>query len=772
MVQNLCMNFIMLVKKSLFIAAVLLVFGVNAFSANLEFALDSQYVSDPGDPLTRELTITNAGNQATQVNLTLNLQLDSEFEAEAKSTQSEKAVEFVDVGMVVETMQKEISVPAGESTTVSLKLEQPLKVGFYLLSIKADSGQEHYLIQDHQMVLHESMPELPEDSRFGMNSSKTDYIDTLRRLGVGWIRFENFKWQFYNPSKEEFAFDGSVGPWHVDADAMLKQYTDAGFKFAGYNYQTPAWATSAPKDVDRKRWFAYPPKDVNDYAEGVFQMVARFGDKHVAASELKTGDKVSGKGELGMLEMWNEVNLTDPNWGFWNGNMDDYFKMFRPAAEASKKADPDVIVSHSSFAGVGLELVDQLRTYTYPDGKHPLDFTDIINVHFYTGKALPEVATLDPNSDRSGKPSEGFPTIESNLVDLNAWRNQYKPGAEIWLTETGYDVGGKIGSTLRMHCAKLPRCMMMAMANGVDKIFWYREKGSTPAQHAGAGILDNDEQLRPSWLTFATLIRELNGAGVGDSLQLPYPDKNVRVYLWKTDHGPVLTAWAIEGGATVNLDLGKVTRTDAFGHKTEVDMNGQWSVGDFPIYISGVQLQGELLKLKDEAVAIKIADQKKLEMSTSLNIYAFDFGTEEYRGLLRGYGLIRPFETVTKETGFSESRGYGFTERATMDGDASYMRRLPLERDFTRFSGGTEFTANMQPGTYIVEGRASALKKEDTVTLVITDASGKTSEYAVRNTDSVGKSIEGTLTVTRSPVRIKFSGGYTNCNWLAFIEEK
>ena len=46
----------------------------------------------------------------------------------------------------------------------------------------------------------------------------------LRRLGVGWVRFENMKWPFVSPEPHKYAFDGSVGPWHVNTDEILRSY--------------------------------------------------------------------------------------------------------------------------------------------------------------------------------------------------------------------------------------------------------------------------------------------------------------------------------------------------------------------------------------------------------------------------------------------------------------------------------------------------------------------------------------------------------------------
>ena len=757
------------IKPTLFLIGLSLL-SQAALQAELQLSISPDRSSDPNKPLVRELTISNDSNEPAELDIQFSIQPDPQFAVPSQVKSSSSPIEIPSTGSVVDQVNLTAQVGANESKTIELKSNEPLEVGFYLLGATiSDVGQnQYYLITVHQIVLHEALPEINADSRFGMNVSNLDYIDMNRRLGVGWIRFENLKWAFINPGKDQFAFDGSVGPWHVKMDETLSSYKEAGFQTVGYFLKTPWWASSAPSDVKRSRKLAYPPADYANYADAVFQTIARYGSVEHPESELKSKNKKSGLGTLNMLEFWNEANLNNPKWGFWVGTQPEYFEMFRPAAEAAKKADPDTMISHSSYAGLGLDLVDQLRTYTYEDGSHPLDYTDIINVHLYTGKQLPELAAQDPNAQRTGKSMKGTPRIESDLAALNIWRNQFKPGTEIWLTETGYDVGGPIGGTLRMQAAKLPRALMMSMANGVDKIFWYREKGSDPSMHGGAGLLANDELPQPSWLTFATLIRELHGADRNDCLQLPYPDENIRLYLWKTDQGPVLTAWAIQNGGTVDLPLGKVTQTDAFGYKSEVTLDSPWEVNDFPIYLSGIELSGRLLELKDQAVQLKTAEMRMIEASKDMNYALLDFGSQDSPGLLRGHGIIRPFETYTSEDTYEAGAQNGFSKPARQDGTVGHLARYPLFSDYTRFDANTEFTVELDPGTYEVEGRAKQVSKGELL-LQITDASGKTEGYQIGKPEGILPNIGGVFTVKQGPVRIHCNG-YMDLSWLSLVE--
>ena len=55
------------------------------------------------------------------------------------------------------------------------------------------------------------------------------------------------------------------------------------------------------------------------------------------------------------------------------------------------RADPNAVVTSAGYAGMSAEIVDRMRTYRYPDGKCPLDFVEVINVHFYSGQEPPEI---------------------------------------------------------------------------------------------------------------------------------------------------------------------------------------------------------------------------------------------------------------------------------------------------------------------------------------------------------------------------------------------
>jgi hypothetical protein len=263
-------------------------------------------------------------------------------------------------------------------------------------------------------------------------------------------------------------------------------------------------------------------------ADFVFQTVARYGSKKHPASVLKSEDKKSGMNLINTFEIWNEPNLTDPGWGPWVGTTAQYNEMFRVAAQAVKRADPTARVTNGGIAGIDVETVNTLLT-PYADNKKPLDFVDILNVHYYSGRVAPDIATNDPNADRSGN-TEGARTYEDTLHRLITWRDNNKPGMPIWMTETGYDPPAFRNRRAHPGCAPAARHHDRAGRG-------HRQGDGLP--RGGIDALDARRfgrvaQRRDAQAVVVHLrhvIRELDGVQ-GGALKLPYPDPNVRVYAW------------------------------------------------------------------------------------------------------------------------------------------------------------------------------------------------------------------------------------------------
>jgi hypothetical protein len=537
-----------------------------------------EIISDPfikqGDADLVRFRVVNDNAKSTEIKLAYSLKQDSQLSDYLNANDESKS----DLSFVFDAKpgNSEFSLPAKD-----------IPNGCFVLRWH-DANQSTSTIQAQHLFIRPHEHDYVNKAltrRFGINSSNPKLARLMSECGFGWVRFENGKWNMSSTSPDHYAFDGSVPPWYVNQDAIYKEYQDLDMKVMPYVLQTPEWATTAG-DIKVNR-AGYPPKNAADYGEAIYQFVARFGSQQVSVDTLKSNDKKSGTNGIDAIELWNEPNLVGPEWAAFVGSMENYFELMRYGAQAARKADPDLIVTSCGWAGVELATLKQMTDFRYDDGTCPLDLVDVINVHFYSGQQEPELALEDPNTRKVRDAGPAITYLEQ-LDQLIAWRDDHKPTAQIWLTETGNDVGGPIGLTERKQAAKLPRVVMITLAKGIDKVFIYRESGSQPSMHAGAGLVRDDGSLRPSWLTMATMIRQLQGIE-GKVTRLPHPDPNVWLLKWTHPDRSVVAAWSI--GEPVKLDLLdynllKPKRIiDAFGGEIAVQTS-ELNLGEFPVYIT------------------------------------------------------------------------------------------------------------------------------------------------------------------------------------------
>lgn len=651
------------------------------------------------------------------------------------------------------------NVPANGFDTLAITDNKLLPPGSYLVSARVQdtSSGRTQLIHRHFMVMPKPLPSVA-NSRFGLNASNYLLAPLHRRLGIGWVRFENLKWPMVSPQPNVYSFKG-VLPWNVPHDDVISGYQANGIQFLPFLFLTPDYATSAPDTVKDNR-NSYPPKDNAQMADFVFQTVARYGSQKYPATELKTSDKKSGLNQVHVYEIWNEPNLTDPGWGPWVGTTTQYNEMFRASANAVKRADATAKVTNGGFAGIDIETVNTLLI-PYADGKKPLDFVDILNVHFYSGRIAPEVSTNDPNADRSGN-LQGARTYEEDLRRLIAWRDKNKPGMPIWMTETGYDSAGPFGTDEYTQAARLPRVVMMSLASGIDKVFVYRESGSTASMHAASGVLRNDETLKPSWFTYATLIRELDSVKA-KAIRLLYPDPNVFLYAWTRGAETILSAWAIEGTANLNLKLGNSTVTDAFGNARQQNIAGTLPLSVFPVYIKNIGNPAGFKTLVAQAQRTETARRQEQLRLAKRQAYLFDFGSQDKVGTI-DIGDTRTFTPVLGTDIYDEKKGYGFFPPAAGADNNRHWISDPLECDSTRMEPAHIFRVNVKPGRYQL--RAS-VHPQDTGELRV---KGTIGGDKVLPTTKDSPPVTAQIEVGTEGVSISTTG-YSDIHWLTLVEQ-
>lgn len=609
---------------------------------------------------------------------------------------------FPKVGGVVGESTVKVQVPARSPALVALRPAEKLADGAYFIGIHTQIGEDAKIFYEHCSAFAPVKSDSPAfDSPFGINCGDMSLAGAMRELGMGWVRFENMKWPMCSPEPNVYRFDGTVQPWAVNHDRIFKTYHENGLQILSYLFQVPSALSSAPSNVQGSRRQCYPPKDLSLYGQFVFQVAARYGRTKHPPEALLTPDKVSGMGLFRIAELWNEPNLDNPQWGHWVGPLSEYYEMFRHGAEAAKKADPSILVSHAGFAGMTFELVDTLRRHRYADGKTPLDFCDIINVHYYSGRVAPEIASVDTNVQREDG-AKGERLFEDDLFELVEWRDMYRPQAQIWLTETGYDTLGPKGVGERMQAALIPRVVMLQLAAGIDKVFIYREKGSKPVYYGASGLIRENNTRKPSFATVGTMVKMLNGLERGGGLRLPSSDPNVILTLWKVAGKEVFTAWTVEGQAGIGLELGDCTVTDSFGRKSKARIGPDYVVNEFPVYFEGFGNAPAVRTLAEKAKRQHEERRAQRQAMLKRRALLFDFGSRDQKhvGVSRDLGAPRWFTPVVAEDVFSGEAGFGFTPGPAARNQETNWVKDRIQRDSVRMEPGTSFSFSVPAGTY------------------------------------------------------------------------
>ncbi len=676
---------------------------------------------------------------------------------------ADEAIELPKVGPAIDRGQVRLTVAPRSAATAALPLSEPLTAGAYLLAAEAKGGGVHLLAKRHLFgALAADAGLLGPGSRIGLNASSPELAPKLAELGVGWVRFENMKWPFVSDTPHEYSFTGTVPPWELNIDRIFRAYRDNGLNVLSYMFLVPEWASEPPDAAPENMRLCFPPKDPSLYGEFCFQVAARYGTKEHPPQALLTEDKQSGLGLVRYFEMYNEPNLNpraDATWGGWAGPLDAYYEMMRYGAEGVKRADPDAIVTSAGYAGMKADVVDELRTHVYADGKRALDFVDVINVHYYSGHEPPETATTDGNANPTGE----F-TLAENLRELAQWRHEHAPGKPIWMTETGYDSAGPFGTTEAIQAARLPRVVMLCLANGVDKVLVYRESGSTPSRHAASGVVRNDHTPKPSWYSFGTLVRQFRGV-VGGAVRLPHPDPNVWLMEWDDGGEPLLTAWTVNGDATMGLELGPCTAIDAFGGRTELGTTANLVVNPYPRYLRGVDAEAlDALRAERRRLDAELAARR--ERIRGLQKYLYDFGSMENVGTFVMEGTKTPFVPVVKTDLWADGAGYGFAQPPLGDDDRQWLANDALNRDSTRVRDHL-FRFAIEPGQYRLMIRIEPF--DDAAEVLVTGADDSPLTLRVTKREPTASA---DITVREGgSIAVQVADDYANLCWISCVEK-
>jgi hypothetical protein len=340
-----------------------------------------------------------------------------------------------------------------------------------------------------------------------------DRVSLLRTSGAQVLRLP-VTWHLMEGDEK-----GRTADWFwQELDAEVAAAERAGVKLVITLAQTPCWASSDPqRDCTEQRdslYLNYRPKDVNDYADAIARLVARYGSRVYA------------------WELWNEPNYAG-NWrwpecggaGVERGickrppaNNDDYGSfvalegarqyaaLVKAAYRRIKSLAPEAIVLAGSLAGSDLDYLKEMY------GAGVEGYFSALSMHPYT--ATYPVNRQDPRYGRSYGPDECFAGTSSSRFwcfsqGVEAVRQTMLSQGDtspIWLTEFGFSSTSEWnGSGLDGQAAQLSKAIALIRNwDYVPVACWYQLLDQQGADHRESrfGLFDATLMLKPAGAAF------------------------------------------------------------------------------------------------------------------------------------------------------------------------------------------------------------------------------------------------------------------------------
>jgi hypothetical protein len=264
--------------------------------------------------------------------------------------------------------------------------------------------------------------------------------------------------------------------------------------------------------------------------------------------------------QIRWLEIWNEYN------GSWappsareslESRYTTYTAMLKAAYGKIKALRPDVQVLGGACVLIPLPYLEGIFKLG------GLDYMDAVVIHPYRGQP------------------EG---VEREVDELQALIRKYNDGKDkpIWVTETGqhaqksfdWEAGKGLFEKGRQDGARyLTRMYTLLLTRHVARIYWYLAGDHMEFVSMGLLRRANDPAgpyaVAPSYVTYATLIRQLDGAEfVRREAQRPYT--RAHVYLFTRDNAETRVCWATQPAKIRVRANGPLTRVDIVGNTTTI----------------------------------------------------------------------------------------------------------------------------------------------------------------------------------------------------------
>ena len=590
----------------------------------------------------------------------------------------------------------------GASQMVKLPFDEP---GAYKVEIAVDGFPKSFVENSRYVVClrpRDLTDEEKEASPYGINVHGGGYVgyEKFARLGFTWVRDYAFNFHWLRRARGDGKYAG--WPWYPK---IVKAAEDVGIKtlpclMGAIEVKRDATDDNDPSFTPDKEW------------------------RRQMALAVSTFDTLTA------FELDNEAD------GLMFKTLDGYGRYCQAFGDIVKSARPDARAVAPGLAGIYVEQSQKLVEKGY------FRNIDVVNGHRYCGKDGPEYSKANLNTGMS----EAKPAY---LRDV--WRHWKKAATcdgkfrELWVTEWGWDTLAGQPVSEWEQAAYLQRKWVLAMGNGVEKMFWYwyyDDDTDTPNYFfAGCGIFDRRRNPKPSAASFAAMrtfipakYEYIGTANLGPNhmVQLVRAEGKVVALAYKVrKDGPDLEIKDEKAELITDMFGRTLKPTGTFG-KRKLDIAPTWYVGldEDSDWLKQCPLDIEsdfyVRNVGGEAIKVEVASPDKYEYSVvppkdwTVEKKPYGFDVTGPAGLKRGNTSF----TVTGKNGKVEKtmsievdivpQAYAKSKAANFDGEFTLDVTNQSAEDQT-------FAVNAEmPDGWKVEPSVSTtgnLKPEETKTL-------------------------------------------------------
>lgn len=394
-----------------------------------------------------------------------------------------------------------------------------------------------------------------QDYRLYQDHTEKDFARVSK-----WLR-DYANWYCLEPQENNYGgLDGTDGcgtkPEFFNYNAYYSSMHSVGVKILHNSLYAPAFANWTAKAGDfvpvLKEGQGQTPQQFEKHASYLYQIAGMYGsNKNFPSSNLVKSNQPTGQAFIQAIENWNEPD------GWWKGvgqfTKEQFFNMTvadydgaggKVARSGVKQADPNMKFVMAGLATTDLSYLYGVLGYANQQGRgFP---ADVLNFHQYA------------TDDKTGLPPEQA-SVSRDIVKASQWRDANVPGAELWVTEFGWDTYAQGSTHSRVYAGEqnqanwILRSLVLYRAAGVDKafVFTYNDEVENSVEtYFSSGLTDFANKKKPAYYYLATM-QDLLGETYLDRA-ISTGKEDVRAYLFKntTKPGGVFTVWKTSGNGS------------------------------------------------------------------------------------------------------------------------------------------------------------------------------------------------------------------------------